>query len=85
MAKRTDQELDDEIMATFEFRQWSPRFAKRILGKNVAYDPPDDADILGSVGRLLTAVDIELVEAGDTDMQSVYVTTETPTPPPPEE
>jgi len=76
MAKRTDQELDDHIMELFGFRQWSPQFAKRILSKNDSYDPSDDADVLGAVSRLLTATDIELVDAGDTDVQSVYVTTE---------
>lgn len=76
MAKRTDQEIDDHIMATFGFQMWSPTFALRILGKNDSYDHPDDADVLGSVSRLLTATDIELVEAGDADMQSVYITTE---------
>lgn len=76
MAKRTDQEIDDHIMAAFGFQMWSSSFAKRILSKNASYDTPDDADILGSVGRLLTVTDIELVQAGDTDMQSIYITTE---------
>jgi len=77
MAKRTDEELDDHIMELFEYRMWSPQYAQRILSKNGSYDPPDEADMLGSVDRLLAASRIQLShDDGDTEMQSVYVTTE---------
>ena len=76
MAKRTNQEIDDHIMELFGFRRWSPKFAQRILSKNYGYNSPGEADMLGSVGRLLTLTRIRLVQAGYTDMQSVYVTTE---------
>ena len=76
MAKRTDQELDDDIKALFGFKAWSPLLAQDILARDEAYDPPDDADMTGSASRLITAGDISLVSSGPTDMQHLYVTTD---------
>ena len=75
MAKRTDQELDDGISGLFGHKRWSPFLAQRVLARDANYDPPDDDDILASVGRLIASEDISEVFAGDTDMQTVYVTT----------
>jgi hypothetical protein len=79
MAKRTDQEIDDELKTIFGHKRWSPMLAQMILAQNGDYDPPDEEDVLESVGRLLTDTEIQLVQEGDTEIQSVYVTT-TPRP-----
>lgn len=75
MAKRTNQELDDELRGLFGYKRWSPLLAQEILARNESYDPPDDTDMLDSVVRLVLGGDIEQVLEGVTDMQHLYVTT----------